>query len=184
MFAQYSRIDVCRADTEMYGEQRAEPRGVEDGARPDHPFRRNTAPPGDCRDHDVDRICGHQENRVRRRPPAMPARSEKISVLRNSRLSPGLWLVQPQARPGARHQDQQTRSRGRGPDRQKALRPECRAPAQPPNPRCSRQAHPRTDAAHRHGISCGGADLSGSDDADFHDVPPPIDVGALSPHVG
>jgi hypothetical protein len=30
----------------------------------------------------------------------------------------------------------------------------------------------RTDAAHHHRISRGGADLSGSDDADFHAAPP------------
>jgi hypothetical protein len=31
---------------------------------------------------------------------------------------------------------------------------------------------PRTDTAHHHRVSRGGADLSGSDDADFHAVPP------------
>ena len=30
----------------------------------------------------------------------------------------------------------------------------------------------RTDAAHHHGISRGGADLSGADNADLHCVPP------------
>ena len=93
-FAQYSRIDVRRADAEMRSELRAEPCGVEDRTGPDHPFGRHPATAGD-----------HSGNlgqvATRKIGAAVAANtagaiSTKISALRDSksnRLSPGLSLV-------------------------------------------------------------------------------------------
>ena len=90
VFAQDSRINVCRADAEMCGEQRAEPRGVEDGAGPDHSFRHNSTPPCDCGDnlgHHVNWIGRHQKIGSGAAANTAGTISAKISALRESRSS-------------------------------------------------------------------------------------------------
>jgi hypothetical protein len=114
--------------------------------------------------------------------------SAKISALRDSRsnrLSPGLWLI-PAASTTRRAPSRSANSPARtrtGSAKGVASRIVARL--------CNRQIRVaidkhnlRTNAAHHHGISCGGADLSGADNADFHARSSRVDVGALSPRVG
>src|ERR1700733_4278675 len=178
MFAQRSRIDVCWADTEMCGEQRAEPGGVEDGARPNDPFRRNTAPARDCRDnlgHHVNRIGRHQKNRVRRRRQyRRHDLCEDFGVARQQ-MQPA--FPRPLVSPRSKH-DQTHAIKISKLARADADRIGKRRSVQNVARLCDRQIRvaidkqdPRTDTAHHHGISRSGADMARSDDADFHGVP-------------
>ena len=162
----------------------------EDGARPDHAFRRNTAPPRDCRDnlgHHVNRIGRHQENRVRRRRQhCRHDLCEDFGVARQQ-IQPA--LPRPLVSPRSKHDQARAIKIGKlaraDPDRigkRRSVQNVARL--------CDRQIRVaidkqdlRTDTAHHHGISRSGADLSGSDDADFHAVPPVSMSELLSPHV-
>ena len=111
--------------------------------------------------------------------------SAKISALRDSRssrLSPGLWLVPAASTTTPRAVEIGQLARA-DPDRigkRRSVQNVARL--------CDRQIgvavdeHDlRTDTTHHHGISGGGADLSGSDDPDLHAVPPVSRSGAVIP---
>ena len=151
----------------------------EDRAGPDHAFGRNPAPPCDRRDnlgHHINRIARHQKDRVRRgRQHRRHDLCEDFGVARQQ-VQP--TLPRPLVGPGCNHDHARAIKIGRltrtDPDRiGKRRSVQNIARLRDRQIRVAIDKHDlRTDAAHHHGISRGGADLSGPDNADLHAVAP------------
>ena len=173
-----TRIDVCWADAQMCREQRAEPRRVQDGAGPDHSFDGTPRRPAIAVTISVITSTGLVATRkigsgaVANTAGTISAKSSALRDSKSSRFSPGLWLV-PAASTTRRAPSRSANSpaRTRTGSAKRSVQNVARLRDRQIRVAIDEQ-DPRTDTAHHHGISRGGADLSGSDDADFHAVPP------------